>query len=129
MTTTSASVSGWKPVTNDVWIFRDSCNVYALRGTEGVLIVDAGTGLWLDTMDQLPGAPVGLALTHYFRDHSAGATRAAAAGIPVFVPEGELSLFTEPDKHFQLRPNFDSYDNSWDHFAPITSIPVTGVLQ
>jgi hypothetical protein len=67
--------------------------------------------------------------THYFRDHSAGAVRAAAAGIPIFVPERELALFTDPDEHFRTRPNYDVYDNSWEHFAPIEAISVTGVLR
>lgn len=132
MTTRSATAgraSGWMPVLDDVWVFRDSCNVYALRGPDGLLVVDAGTGAWMDALDDLPAGPVALACTHYFRDHSAGAVRAAAAGIPVFVPEGELGLFTDPAEHFRTRPSYDIYDNGWDHFAPIEAVPVAGVLQ
>jgi glyoxylase-like metal-dependent hydrolase (beta-lactamase superfamily II) len=117
------------PVLDDVWVFRDSCNVYALRGPDGLLIVDAGTGAWMDALDELPAAPVALVCTHYFRDHSAGAVRAAGAGIPVFVPEGELVLFTDPEEHFGTRPSYEIYDNGWDHFAPIEAVPVAGVLQ
>ena len=120
---------GWTRVLDDVWVFRDSCNVYALRGPDGLLIVDAGTGAWIDALDELPGTPAALACTHYFRDHSAGAVRAAAAGIPIFVPEGELVLFTDPEEHFRTRPSYDVYVNSWDHFAPIEAVPVTGVLR
>lgn len=120
---------GWTRVLDDVWVFRDSCNVYALRGPDGLLIVDAGAGAWIDALDELPGAPAALVCTHYFRDHSAGAVRAAAGGIPIFVPEGELALFTDPDQHFRTRPNYDVYDNAWDHFAPIEAVPVAGVLR
>jgi glyoxylase-like metal-dependent hydrolase (beta-lactamase superfamily II) len=119
----------WTPVLDDLWLFRDSCNVYALRGSDGLLIVDAGTGAWIDALDQLPAAPVALACTHYFRDHSAGAVRAATAGIPVFVPEGERAVFADPDEHFRVRPSYEIYANTWDHLAPIEAVPVAGVLE
>jgi glyoxylase-like metal-dependent hydrolase (beta-lactamase superfamily II) len=121
--------SSWTPVLDGLWLFRDSCNVYALRGPDGLLVVDAGTGAWIDALDQLPAAPVALACTHYFRDHSAGAARAAAAGIPIFVPEGERAVFADPDEHFRLRPSYEIYCNTWDHFAPIEAVPVAGVLE
>ena len=78
----------WEQVLPGVYRFPDSCNVYALVGPEGCVIVDAGTGGWLDHVRSLPKPPVVLLLTHYFRDHAAGAVRAARAGIPVWVPEG-----------------------------------------
>ncbi len=36
----------WNPVLPGVWLFRDSCNVYALEGKDGILLIDAGTGAW-----------------------------------------------------------------------------------
>src|SRR5439155_573623 len=78
---------------------------------------------------QLPAAPVALACTHFFRDHSAGALAAARNGIPVYVPEGELDVFAEPELHFQRRESYVVYDNYWDHFAPIEAIPVAVVLR
>jgi glyoxylase-like metal-dependent hydrolase (beta-lactamase superfamily II) len=93
-----------------------------------MLIVDAGTGAWIDALGELPAAPAALACTHYLRDHSAGAARACERGIPVFVPEGERAIFTDPDEHFRTRPTFDRYDNVWDHFAPLQGVPVAGAL-
>ena len=63
----------WEQVLPGVWRFRDSCNVYAVDGSEGMLIVNAGTGRWLEHLEALPSRPAALACTHYFRDHSAGA--------------------------------------------------------
>ena len=40
--------------------------------------------------------------------------RAAAAGIPTFVPEGELVRFTDLDEHCRTRPSYVVYDNGWD---------------
>jgi glyoxylase-like metal-dependent hydrolase (beta-lactamase superfamily II) len=125
---TGARTAGWTRVLDDVWLFRDSCNVYAVHGPDGMLIVDAGTGAWIDALDELPAEPAALACTHYLRDHSAGAARASERGIPVYVPEGERAIFTDPDEHFRMRPTYDRYDNVWDHFAPLRAVSVAGAL-
>jgi glyoxylase-like metal-dependent hydrolase (beta-lactamase superfamily II) len=119
----------WEEVLPGVLRFRDSCNVYAVEGPEGCLLVDAGTGLWLDHVGELPVEPVALACTHFFRDHSAGAVPASRLGIPVFVPEGERGIFADPALHFVQRESYIVYDNYWDFFAPIERIPVAGVLS
>ena len=38
----------WQPILPNVYLYPDSCNVYAIVGPEGVLVVDAGTGAWLE---------------------------------------------------------------------------------
>lgn len=119
----------WITVLPNVLLWKDSCNVYAVIGSQGTLIINAGTGQWLDHVDELPAKPVALACTHFFRDHSAGALKAAQAGIPVFVPEGERDIFANPQHHFQQRDTYIIYDNYWDLFAPIEAIPVAGLLQ
>jgi glyoxylase-like metal-dependent hydrolase (beta-lactamase superfamily II) len=78
----------WLKVLPDVWRYRDSCNVWAIKGPEGILFVDAGTGEWVRTAGELGDRPAALACTHYFRDHAAGASAAARAKIPIWVPEG-----------------------------------------
>ena len=67
----------WITVLPNVYLWRDSCNVYAIIGSQGAVIVDAGTGQWLEHLDELPAKPVVLVCTHFFRDHSAGALKAA----------------------------------------------------
>ena len=121
--------AGWEQVVPGAYRFRDSCNVYALAGPEGCVIVDAGTGGWLDHLAGLPAPPAALLLTHYFRDHAAGALRAARAGIPVWVPEGERAILSDPGQHFRERETYIIYDNLWDLFAPIEGVPVAGVLR
>lgn len=119
----------WQEVESGVWLFQDSCLVYAVVGAQGCLIINAGTGKWLDEVDALPVPPIALACTHYFRDHSAGALQASLAGIPVYVPEGERAIFTDPNQHFRQRETYIIYDNLWDLYAPIEGIPVAGVLK
>lgn len=119
----------WSNVAPGVWLFRDSCNVYALETPDGMLIVNAGSGRWLEYLDALPKKPVALVCTHYFRDHAAGTVAAAQSGIPVYVPEGEQSIFADPVRYFQQRETYIIYDNLWDLYAPIEPIPIAGVLR
>jgi len=119
----------WQPLLPQIFVWRDSCNVYAVAGPDGTVIIDAGTGNWLDHLDELPKPPVALLCTHFFRDHSAGAVKAARVGLPVYVPEGEHDIFANPRQHFAQRDTFIIYDNYWDLCAPIEGIPVAGVLQ
>jgi len=120
----------WTPVLPDVLRWRDSCNVYAVLGDERALIVNAGSGEWLEEgVAQLPVPPAAVLLTHYFRDHAAGAAAAARAGIPVYVPEGERALLADPVEHFRRRETYVIYDNVWDLFAPVEPVAVAGVLR
>jgi glyoxylase-like metal-dependent hydrolase (beta-lactamase superfamily II) len=119
----------WSEVARGVWLFRDSCNVYAISGPEGALIVNAGTGRWLAHLDELPATVAALACTHFFRDHSAGALAASEAGIPIYVPAGERAIFADPVQHFRQRETYIVYDNLWDLYAPIEGVPVAGTLQ
>jgi glyoxylase-like metal-dependent hydrolase (beta-lactamase superfamily II) len=120
----------WQQVLPGVLMWPDSCNVYAITGPDGVLIVDAGTGEWIDHVGELPGRPLALACTHFFRDHCAGAARAARElGLHVLVPEREMELFSDPLEHFRGRKTYIVYVNYWDHFAPIEPIPVAAPLR
>lgn len=119
----------WSQILPGVWRYRDSCNVYAIEGEAGTVLLNAGTGRWLESLAALPKSPVALACTHYFRDHSAGALAAAQQGIPLYVPEGERALFAEPEQHFRQRQTYIVYDNLWNLYAPIEGVPVAGVLR
>jgi glyoxylase-like metal-dependent hydrolase (beta-lactamase superfamily II) len=120
----------WTTVLPDVLRWRDSCNVYAVLGDSGTLIVDAGTGEWLDHgVQHLPVPVEAVLLTHYFRDHAAGAVAAAHAGIPIYVPEGEREIFLDPAEHFRKRETYLIYDNIWDLFAPVEPVEIAGVLR
>lgn len=119
----------WKQILPQLFRFEDSCNVYAVIGAESSLIIDAGTGYWLDFIHELPKPPAALLLTHYFRDHSAGAPAAARAGIAIYAPEGEKEIIADPGQHFRQRETYIIYDNVWDLFAPIEPAPLSGILR
>nr|QXO96910.1 carbamate hydrolase [Agrobacterium sp.] len=129
MRSDNAKIPKWTRIADDVFWFRDSCNVYALIGSSGSVIVDAGTGTWLEHIDQLPQPPVALLCTHFFRDHSEGAVYASRVGIDVFVPEIEEDIFVDPYIHHLKRETICSFDPVyWHHFAPIEPVNASGVL-
>ena len=119
----------WEQLSASVWRFADSCQVYALAAPEGMVLINAGTGAWLDCLHQLPAPARALACTHFFRDHSAGAADAARQGIAVYAPYWEQEQFMDAPGLFQRRETYIIYDNTWDLFAPIEAIPVTGLLR
>jgi glyoxylase-like metal-dependent hydrolase (beta-lactamase superfamily II) len=119
----------WQKLAERLYVYPDSCNVFAVHGPEGMVIVNAGTGRWLDALSELPAKPAALLCTHFFRDHVAGAPAAAGAGIPVYAPYGEREQLEDPEGLFQRRETFIVYDNVWDLYAPIERVPVTGWLE
>lgn len=116
----------WSEICDDVWLFRDSCNVYAVAGADGCLLINAGTGAAADHLDELPCAidRLHLLLTHHFRDHSAGAARFKARGATIYGPYWDQQHLLDPDQHFRERQIWNSYDNRWDRFSPIEPVPV-----
>jgi glyoxylase-like metal-dependent hydrolase (beta-lactamase superfamily II) len=120
----------WQRLEENVFIFRDSCNVYAVQGPEGVVLVNAGTGRAAEHLGGL-GEPgnVTVLLTHHFRDHSDGAIRLHAAGAEVLGNYWDQEYYLDPEQHFRERQTWNSYDNRWDRFAPVRPLPVTGWMR
>ncbi len=125
--TASTHAGAWQRILPGIEMFTDSCNVYAVEGPDGTVFVNPGTGYWLEGIGSRFKPPYTLLCTHYFRDHSAGAARAAAMGIDVRVPLGEAEIFADPVQHFRSRENYIVYDNIWDQFSPITPAKVAPV--
>ena len=119
----------WEKISASVWRYKDSCNVYALAAPNGMVLINAGTGAWLTACNELPAPVRVLACTHFFRDHTAGAAAASRQGIAVYAPYWEKEQFTDAPGLFQRRETFIIYDNTWDLFAPIESIPISGFLR
>ncbi len=116
----SAPKKCWQQLFPEIHRFPDSCNVYAIEGPRGTVFVNAGSGDWLEGIDAQFKPPYFLLLTHFFRDHSAGASKASRLGIEVFAPWGECQILNDPIEHFRSLENYVAYENLWESFAPIT---------
>lgn len=116
----------WEEVVKDVYQFQDSCLVYAVKGPNGLVLINAGTGLAVDCLSELGAeGEVTLLLTHHFRDHTDGAIRFAKVGAKILGPYWDKEYLIDPDQHFRERQIWNSYDNRWDRFSPVRSIPVS----
>lgn len=116
----------WHQLEEDVYRCPDSCNVYAVRGAgEAWLIVNAGTGAAAAALDQLgPARERSVLLTHFFRDHTAGANRFHARGATVLAPWGERDHLGGEQSAWRTKPTEMLYDLMWDHYAPIAPLRV-----
>ena len=119
----------WETIEDNVYRFRDSCHVYAVRGPEGIVLVNAGTGQAAEHLGELGSGPVTVLLTHHFRDHTDGAIRLHAAGATILANYCDEEYYRDPLLRFQARQTWNSYDNRWDRFCPIRPLPVADWLR
>lgn len=110
-----------------LFVFRDTCNVYALAGEDGWALVDFGAG---GVLEALPaGARVSHVLhTHYHRDQCQGDHRLGSE-TAILVPEIERPLFDDVEVFWQSRQIWNNYDNTQDRFCRFDAVPVAGVLR
>ncbi len=122
--------SRWERIEEGIHRFQDSCHVYAVEGPEGVVLVNAGTGLAADHLDEIAGGrPMTVLLTHHFRDHTDGAIRLHEKGARVLGPYWDQEYLVDPEQHFRERQHWNSYDNRWDRFSPVRPVPVDGWMM
>lgn len=118
-------------VSPSLWWYRDTCNVYVWTAGEQALLIDFGSGAVLDELEAIGVREVvAIAHTHHHRDQCGGDDRAAALGIPIWVPARERALFEATDAFWRLRRTYDSYDASSLGFTRAESVPVArGLLD
>lgn len=119
-------MSRWQQVEPGVWVFPDSCQVYALRGHAGAwIVVNAGTGAAASRLGEIgANGPVTVLLTHHFRDHTAGAAAFRAAGASIAAPEWERDHLSGDQRAFRTKATYVLYDVGWDQHAPITPLTI-----
>ena len=107
----------------------DTCNVYLVQDGRSGLLVDFGSGIALDQVDDLGVDEISRVLvTHHHRDQVQGLKRAVDAGIEIWVPPVEQGLIADVDAHWQSRGLENSYDVRQDRFSLLTSVPIAGTV-
>lgn len=116
-------------ISENLYRFEDTCNVYVIRnGTQAVLI-DFGDGEVLAELAAIGVTRVSaILMTHHHRDQGEGLPRAVKPGTPVWVPQTEQDLFQNIDVHWQGREIYNNYNVRQDRFSLLESIPVAGTL-
>ncbi len=110
--------------------FRDTCNVYVLVDGEAALLIDAGSGAVLERLGQIGVKRVEWVLqTHHHRDQCWGTPRLQEHGAQLAVPEYERHLFDQAELFWQQRRTFDNYNDRNTFFAVGQNIPVDAILE
>ena len=120
----------WTELKANVYVSRDSCNVYAIRRGDEAILIDTGTGAAAEGLGEIGVRRVAHVLhTHHHRDQCEGSARLHATGAGLWAPEFEADLLGDPEGLWQGRPLLNSYSGRSDRFSPLTGLPLAGRLQ
>jgi glyoxylase-like metal-dependent hydrolase (beta-lactamase superfamily II) len=121
---------GLTQISPNLYLLRDTCNVYVLKDGNRALLIDFGSGHVLNLLGQIGVSQVDAILhTHHHRDQCQGDSRAVAERIPIIVPEHERHLFEDAENFWRNRRIFELYYVRNDFFTVTQNIPVAGVLR
>ncbi len=117
-------------LSNNLFLFRDTCNVFLLKDGDRGLLVDFGSGAVLEHLTEAGVSKVDWLLhTHHHRDQCQGDHRAVAARIPIAVPSHERHYFAEAENFWRNRRVFHLYNVRNDFFTVTRDIPVDRDLR
>ena len=116
-------------LSESLYRFDDTCNVYVVRAGPEAILVDIGDGRVLDVLADLGVERVtDIIVTHHHRDQVQGLPRAAAAGIRIWVPATEQELFVRAEERRQSRGVLNNYNTREDRFSISASVPIAGPI-
>jgi len=120
----------WQRLSDHLYRFEDTCNVYAITSGNEAILIDFGTGAALDHLGEIGAGRVAAVLhTHHHRDQCQGDPRAAAEGIPIWVSEQERRLFEHAELFWAGKQLFDMYNVRNTYFSLTRDVPVAGALE
>jgi len=97
-------------ITENLYVFEDTCNVYLVRDGTSCILIDFGSGKILDHLPALGISKVDWILhTHHHRDQCQGDWKAAERRIPIAVPQHERHLFADAQNFWRNRRVFHLY--------------------
>jgi hypothetical protein len=126
----AANRSRLTPVVPGVYLYQDTCNVYAIvKGDEAVLM-DFGSGGILAELPSVGVRKVSWVLhTHFHRDQAQGDGLAKARGIKIAVPARERKYFEDVESLWNQKKVLDLYDMRNEFFALRENIAVDASLE
>ncbi len=87
----------WSQLADDLFLWRDCCNVYAIRRSDEAVLVDSGTGAVADHLEAIGVRRVAHVLhTHHHRDQCQGSLRLHAAGTALWAPANFADVLEHP---------------------------------
>lgn len=118
-----------RKISDNLFVFEDTCNVYVVRDGSRAVLIDFGSGKILDHLRDLGISQVDWVLhTHHHRDQCQGDLRAVERGIPIAVPAHERHLFADAENFWRNRRVFHLYYMRNDFNTITHNIPVARLL-
>ena len=98
-------------ITENLYLFEDTCNVYVVKDGTRALLVDFGSGKVLDHLSEIGVTQVDWILhTHHHRDQCQGDSLANERRIPIAVPAHERPYFEEVEVFWGSRQIYNIYN-------------------
>lgn len=114
-----------RKLTENLFVFEDTCNVYVVRDADHAVLIDFGSGKILDYLSDMGIRSVDYILhTHHHRDQCQGDFKAVARRIPIAVPAHETHLFADAENFWRNRRVFHLYYVRNDFNTVTRNIPV-----
>jgi glyoxylase-like metal-dependent hydrolase (beta-lactamase superfamily II) len=124
-----APASAPRKLSDNLFLFEDTCNVYVVRDGSECLLIDFGSGKILDHLSDLGISKVAWVLhTHHHRDQCQGDLRALGRSIPIAVPAHERHLFEDAENFWRNRRVFHLYYVRNDFNTITQNVPVARAL-
>lgn len=123
-------VSLFQKITDHLYVFHDTCQVYVITDGDSAILIDFGSGDVLQHLHLLSIHTIlAVLITHHHRDQVQGLAKAYERHIPIYVPQTERELIEDADLMWQRREISNNYNNRQDRFSILYSVPVTGSLK
>ena len=105
-------------LSDDLFHWTDTCNVYVLKDGDAALLIDLGDGSVLDHLGEIGVERVEwLLFTHHHREQCQGAARLKDRGVKIAAPEAERAFFEKPATFRKMKPTlgdaFSVYGSSY----------------
>jgi glyoxylase-like metal-dependent hydrolase (beta-lactamase superfamily II) len=118
-----------RKLTDNLYLFEDTCNVYVVRDGSSCVLIDFGSGKILDHLQDLGIAKVDWILhTHHHRDQCQGDDRAVERRIPIAAPQHERHLFEDAENFWRNRRVFHLYYVRNDFNTLTENVPIARTL-
>lgn len=118
-----------KKLSDNLYLFEDTTNVYIVRDGSRAVLIDFGSGKVLDHLREAGISQVDWILhTHHHREQCQGDYKAVERKIPIAVPAHERHLFEDAENFWRNRRVFHLYYVRNDFNTITENIPVAKSL-
>ncbi len=115
----------WKRLSENLYVWSDTCNVYCVKDGEHGLLIDAGSGAVADHIGEIGVRQIDWVLhTHHHRDQCWGTGKLREAGAKVAVPEHERYLFEDVELFWRHKRLYSNYNDRNTFFSVGKDMPV-----